>query len=89
MPEISDELLIQMKSWPNGKKSTLIISLDTLMTILFNESAIICDEDVAGLLGAIHAYAARTDKSDQKALDLWDDEIKELEDDEDEESEDE
>lgn len=81
MPEIVSELSIVSKKWGRKSKATLVISIDTLANILFNENAVIADVDVSRLLGALHSYAvkANSESTEQNALDDWENEVQDLE----------
>lgn len=80
--EAVKDIGIGMSYWPaerGVRKPTLLISLDALVILLQNESAVISPDDVPRLLGAIHSYAVKADTSQEKALGAWEEVVADLE----------
>ena len=80
MPEPS-EIAILTRKWEGKKlKPTLLISLDALCKILKEEGTIIDVDTLPDLMGSLHAYAVKADRSEQDALNAWDEQVAEMED---------
>ena len=78
-----NELTIITSKWGSKEiKPTLVISIDALAEILQAERAVVKGDDVARLMGSIHSYAAKADRSERKALDAWETEVECMEEDE-------
>lgn len=82
-----EEVFITNQAWGSEKKPTLVISIDALAEILYNEAGVIAPQDVPAVLCALHGYAAPNKGSTKDGLDAWDKEVVALEGNEDEDEE--
>jgi|SRR4051794_1940104 hypothetical protein len=80
-PDVS----IKLNHWPAKRgieKPTLLVSLDSLVEILYGEPGLIPPGNVPALLGSLHTRAVMAGTSDEVALLAWEIATENLEDEE-------